>query len=291
MVINHVGEPENKDLPFFAYGVHKPGQIAFHQIKSSLAEVPCRKLADYEMKYRDGVPVLVGEKSDENRTVGYLMKFNDQDRAYDLIGKSKTVELFKWSVIDVDGIEANALVGVDIPNGCIDDESSLSNYRYKRDSLFTDALSLVGKCVKEYKGKKKINMCDFFILQMHHMLLWSIIERFCIFKYGYFAIGSNKNKLAKEPVFKEELKKIGRGDIIWTSDTLEDRKLNPNNYWDSIQYYYTIRCNVVHKGKTVGDEERLKLKWTLEELYEMFQAVYDDTSLKTDEEYRLYGIF
>ena len=119
---------------------------------------------------------------------------------------------------------------------------------------------------------------------MHYMLLWSVIERFCTFKYGYFQIGSNKFNFAKESVFKNMLKRIGRTDVIYSSDKLEDHNLDPEDYGESIAYYYTIRCNVVHKGKTVKKEGTIKIKKSLEELFGLFEAVYKDTLNQNNQE-------
>lgn len=289
MQITHVGKPENLNLPFFAYGSHKPGQIAFHQIKDDIMGIPPMKRADYEMKYRDGLPVLVGEKSDESKTIGFLIYFDDSDDAYFHIGRSEPIDLYEWKVIEVDGIEANALVGVEISKGCIEDDGFVSVYDFRNDSFFSYAKELIRDCFSEYKDKEDINMRDFFILQMHYMLLWSIIERFCILKYGYYLIGSNQFNFAKEKVFIEKLKGIDRDDTIYSSDTLTEKRLDPNDY-ESISYYYTIRCNVVHKGKTVKDEDMLKLKKAFVELYGLFEEVYLDSLNKCDAEHgRLYG--
>ena len=118
---------------------------------------------------------------------------------------------------------------------------------------------------------------------MHYMLLWSIIERFCILSYGHFPIGLNMFNFAKEESFNVKLRTITRKDIAYSSDTLEDKYLDSFSYGDSIAYYYTIRCNIVHKGKTVGDDEMNKLKYSLEELYSLFMAVYNEKLMLNDE--------
>ena len=285
MEINRIGKPENMELPFFAYGIFKPGQIAYYSIKNYIQGNPIESNVHHEMKYRDGIPILCGEKNDVYRTKGYLIKFHNPERAYNRIGKAQVEELYQWKKIDVGGVEANALVGKDMQKGCLDNSQRvLSDYDYRNDSFFVDARNLIRDCVDEYREIDELNMEDFFNLQMHHMLLWSIIERFCIFKYGYFGMGSNKFNLAREPMFKNNLKHVGREDTIYSSDKLERYSLDPNDYRESIGYYYTIRCNVIHKGKTVGDDERIKLKKSLEELFALFESVYKDTLNRNDQE-------
>lgn len=221
MVINHVGLPDNLNLPFFAYGIFKPGQIAYKQIKRFCWGEPIRKIVKYEMKYRDGVPLLEGEKNPNFSTKGFLISFDNPQKAYDKIGKSEPNELYEWAIIDADGTDANALVGKDTGLGCCDNrEEAISDYDYRLDSFFNEAHTLIKRCVDDYNGVEEIDMEDFFHIQMHYMLLWSVIERFCSFKYGYFSIGPNQLKLASEPIFENNLKNVAREDEIYSSDKL-----------------------------------------------------------------------
>ena len=277
MEILYVGETEDLTLPFFAYGIFKPGQIAYGQIKRYVEGNPTMEIVDYETQYRDGVPILIGEKSDHLQTRGYLIHFDDPQSAYERIGMSEPEELYEWRVIDVNGKEAYALVGVETHKGCFEDrESFISNYHYRSDPFFNEALELVGECIDNYRYIEKIDMKDFFIIQMHYMLLWSIIERFCTFKYGYRFIGANKFRFAREKIFKRKLKEVvNRYDVAYSSDKLIENELDSNDY-ESIKYYYAIRCNVVHKGKMVKKEDTEKIKLALNELYQIFKAVYDN---------------
>ena len=289
MEINYVGKPENTDLPFFAYGIFKPGQIAFYQIKKFCEEI-FPENAKYEMRYRDGVAILCGVKNEFFRTKGYLIHFNDNsDEAYMKIGNSEPEELYEWAEIDIGGKTANALIGKDPLSGSFNNrEYTLSNYDYRKDSFFNEARILIGECIEKYKQITNITMRDFFIIQMHYMLLWSVIERFCTLKYGYRLIGANKFRFAKERVFKEKLKEIDYEDVAYSSDRLDKKELNPFDY-RSIEYYYTIRCNVVHRGKSVSLEDKEKLKFALEDLYGLFESVYLETLRMNDLELRRFN--
>ena len=282
MEIKYVGSPRNRNLPFFAYGIFKPGQLAYPQIMNYVDVEPSAEIVDYEMLFRDGIPVMRSGENEYFKTSGYLMKFNGPE-AYDIIGGSQSDKLYMWKRIKVNGIWANALFGVNSDCGSLDNrENPVSYYNYRQDSFFQDALELIKDMKEEFEGEDVVSMKDFFKIQMHYMLLWSVIERFCNLTYGFAAIGKNMFNFAKERSFKDKLSSITRRDVVYSSDTLEDKYLDPNNYGDSIFYYYTIRCNVVHKGKTVKDEERNKLKYSLEELYELFMAVYNDKLEKND---------
>lgn len=285
MKINHVGMPDDLDLPFFAYGIFKPGQIAFNQIRRFTNGRPIEMDVEYEMLFRDGVPLITDEKNPSFSTKGFLINFKNPYKAYKRIAKAELEELYQWGIIDVGGIEANALIGKETDCGCFyDREEKLSDYDYRNDSFFIDARELIKGCIDDYDDIDDITMKDFFIIQMHYMLLWSVIERFCSFKYGYFAIGSNKFNFARESVFINILKHIGREDEIFSSDKLKPNKLDSHDCRESISYYYTIRCNVVHKGKTVKKEDKIKLKLSLGELFKLFDGVYKDTLNQNNQE-------
>ena len=276
MEINYVGSPRNTNLPFFAYGIFKPGQLAYPKIMNYVEGEPSAEIVDYEMLYRDGIPLIRSEENGHFKTSGYLMKFNGPE-AYEIIGGSQSDKLFMWDKINVNGTWVYALVGVDPDCGSSNNQDySLSYYNYRQDSFFKEALELIKDTKEEFEKSDVVNMKDFFKIQMHYMLLWSVIERFCNLTYGYAFIGKNIFNFANERSFRDKLRLITRKDVVYSSDTLDDKYLDSDNNIDSIFYYYTIRCNIVHKGKTVLKEERNKLKYSLEELYGLFMAVYND---------------
>ena len=63
-------------MPFFAYGVLKPGEIAYSRIKDLIYEKN-EACVNYSMKHRDGVPVLLSKYMDLEETCGYIFHFSD----------------------------------------------------------------------------------------------------------------------------------------------------------------------------------------------------------------------
>ena len=288
MNITYIGSPDDMTLPFFAYGFFKPGQLAYHRIVGYVKGEPSAEKIRYEMRYRDAIVFIASEESREYQTSGYLIEFSNPQEAYEEIGNSIPEDLYKWKEIKVKDGYANALVGCKENCGFIkNDGHNPPQYDYRRDPFFNDALSLIKDTIKEFENKDIDNLRAFFKLQMHYMLLWSVIERFCTLSYGYFPIDPNKDKFAKEKSFKNKLKTIERKDKIYSSDKIERKFINPRK-WQSIFYYYTIRCNVVHKGKNVGAEDMNKIKSSLEELYQLFMAVYIDKLRENDKTLEKY---
>lgn len=98
---NILNMPRDTDLDFFAYGILKPGQIAYSKIKDYVDE-KTKTMIDYPMKHRDGVPILINKKQSRKQTNGYILHFNDNEKAYKIISESLSRRLYKWNTIEID---------------------------------------------------------------------------------------------------------------------------------------------------------------------------------------------
>lgn len=267
-----LGPPNDDKLNnmFFTYGIFKPGQLAYSQIKKYVDDEPIKMSIKYEMFYRDGIPLIANTPNDKYETSGYLIKFNDPE-AYNIIGKAEPSKLYEWG--ELDGKPINILFGIDYDKGTFNNrEYPTSNYDFREDDYFDCAMEIVKEFIDKNLQIKE--PYEFFQYQMHYILLWSIIERFGTFKYGKSSINQNNKQLAKHHVFKRNLKKVGRIDRVYSSKDHGYKELEPPNWW-SIKYYYTIRSNIVHRGKSASFEDKQKIKLSLTELYFIFKAVLD----------------
>ena len=305
--------PPNVDVienPFFAYGIFKPGQIAFSRIKDYVwKEEPCD--VSREMKMRDGVPLIENEES-QRITRGYVIYFNKEDRedAYKIISETHPFQLYEWDTISVDGIICNVLIGKDMEKGCHpsldDNDRYVDDYDGRNDPYFEKLIHFL-RCEMKHENRSEIYRCsscdcscgpdvckfysedcrfyseshEFYKLQMQYMLLWSGIDRYCSLKYGaYLDQWELRSKLADDDVFNDSLqdcwdkKKIRRKRNVYTT-LLVERKLN-RKPWYAINFYYTIRCNVVHRGKEKRIEESI-LRESLHELLDIFEGVINNT--------------
>jgi len=187
--------------------------------------------------------------------------------------------LYFWKEIKIGDGRVNVLLGKDPELGSFPHESPIVDFDGKYDPFFNEGIELIGNYI-ENKIDEKVGFFDyynkFFEIQMHYMLLWSIIERFGALKYGKSSINQNNKELAKEKLFKKHLKLIGREeDFIYTTDDLEEKELNKNNNIKSIKYYYTIRCNISHRGKTMKHMDKIRLRESLKELYGIFSIILE----------------
>lgn len=272
--------PDDISLPFFAYGIFKPRQVAYSKIKNHVDANKIRPVkVNYLMKHRDGVPILVDGEREYHNTEGTLLTFRPghENDAYHTIARTLSEKLYEWKIIMINGKEVNALFGVNPDYGSDDIESRAEriNFNGKNDPFFDDALRLIEKNLNSNSHSSGLE--PFFELQMNYMLLWSAIERYSSIKYNK-SKGENIRRFAKQKAFREGIKKFEDEyhHPVFSTDDLKMHEFNADDENETIYYYYTFRCNIVHRGKSMRSDY-VMLKQATEELLEIFKDVLKDT--------------
>lgn len=271
--------PAGCSLPFFAYGIFKPNQLAYPRIKDYVLCEPIKCSVKHALYERDGIP-FVSEKDKSHKTQGYVIYFKEDysELAYDIIRKTESAKFYRWETIDSEYGDVNILFGRN-PSRSTPSLVENESYDGRKDVFFTHAMNLISQEMKDYEYDDDFE--NFFKLQRNYLLLWTCIERYTSLKYGENTKTFNNHKLAQETIFKDSLKyyvkKSNEKRKIFDSQTLNDVKLDPENPIKSIDYYYTMRSNVVHRGKSVSDIDEKKLRKSLVELLNIFQCVLKET--------------
>lgn len=272
--------PHDNTLPFFTYGIFKPNQLAYSRIGKYVKKTFPEKI-NYRMRMRDGVPLIVPPVNNKISypAKGYLIYFKDDSskKAYEVISNMEHKKLYKWEVIKIGENKANVLIGINPELGSSHMEVNPGNYDGNDDPLFKEALDVVEQELSD-ENKRLMSVSDFFKLQMAYMLLWSSIDRYCTLKYGDgHSFKEYRKMLSEEKAFEDALKKhVGSERRVYSVQDLWEYILTPDNPLYSLNYYYTIRCNVVHKGKSTYNDSKM-LKQSLKELLNIFRDVLDDT--------------
>ena len=197
-------------LPFFAYGIFKKDQLAYSKIKKYVKGQPKEDFVDNEMLIRDGVPILTKNIDENYKANGNLIYFKDDccDEAYEVISGTEPRKLYYWDVITVGKEDANVLFGKNPENGSSEFEvfgSEIKNYNGKYDPFFNESM----KIIKEFlENPFNVNMRNLIELQMHYLLLWAAIERYCDLKYGKEKISENIEEFSKEDTVIECVKNL-----------------------------------------------------------------------------------
>lgn len=299
--LESAGLPDDTTLPYFAYGFFKPHQLSYSQIKYYVEEDPIKvNLKNYRLKNVNGMPVLV-EGENNIPIVGYLIKFkkNKLKKAYETIGHSKNMHIYKWEEIKIGGTPVNTLIGsnpelyknkgnyynfeynMEIFEKKLDEgnEIRVSEYDWRKDPIFSETIKKIYNSMgrRNFDGLYHNEYDDFLEIQMLYMALWTALDRFLTFRYGK-SKRQNVIRLSKERFFKNALNDyVETNYTVFSAEDLKKYELNPEKPACCALYYYTIRNNVVHSGKMFSAESE-KLFAALTELVKIFEDVIDAVS-------------
>src|SRR5579863_1276272 len=141
--------PTRTTLPFFAYGLFKPGQLGFERLESYVSDCRMRCTVHGTLWLRDGIPLF--EPGTGDRTSGALIYFRDGDSpvAYNRVSEIEPDDQYYWGEIDVtyheghrDVVEpANVLVGKKPQKGSV----GFQGYEWdgRDDPLFKEGLDVI----------------------------------------------------------------------------------------------------------------------------------------------------
>jgi hypothetical protein len=197
-------EPADATLPFLAYGLFRPGQLAFFRIAEFIDTYETGiDLPGYHVKLRDGVPILApggGHPVD-----GVLIHLNSTT-AYERIAAMEPRHLYRWDRVPVAGKKVNALVGKSPDKGSDPLEQEWDGWE---DPLFTGALDVVGESLESAGDFDWKDFKPLYRLQAAYLLLWTSIERYLTLRYHFGPDVHQRVKcLADEDAFKEKLAEL-----------------------------------------------------------------------------------
>lgn len=267
-----MNKPRDTNLPFFTYGIFKPGELGYHQLKHFI-----EKSTPYSIKgrlnIRDGLPLM---DSEGHRTVeGWLLSFAPERKldAYEAICKMEPGNQYRWAEREIDGHGVNVLEGKSLNKGS-EEFIDRGCWTGSTDPLFTTALQLIGDILKDNR-EFNVNLIHTFQLEMAYLLLWTSIERYISFRYNIQATPDSKvNLLTRDSDFKEVLAStsIENRELYSAKDPDDKYILNKNDPIGAAKYYYQVRCNIAHRGKAIASDHE-KLAKSLEELLNIYSEI------------------
>lgn len=266
--------PDRLDLPFFAYGLFKVGQLGFRGIRNYVKHVDTAEIEGWLWE-RDGVPLLEANGS-AGRVSGSLIWFDpDGEReGYLAIASIEPQALFEWRVQKVvGGQEANVLVAISLRGA---DELEAADWNGRSDPVLFRAPQFVATlkrqaCTLEFGSTDRMLM-----LEAAYMLLLTAIERYTSLQYHLGKkVMAKINRMALEPAFREALRDILKEErTVFSTSGKNSEKLVRNNPEKSLRYYYQVRSNITHRGKALARDTDL-LEKCIDELVDIFERTRD----------------
>jgi hypothetical protein len=268
--------PSRTDLPFFAYGLFKPGQLGFDSLRSHVLQVEASESMEGILYERDGVPLFVEVAEGQSEEVeGALITFSPEGtlKAYEAIANIEPERQYKWGVRKTrKGITGNVLVAKSTQGANRIDENDWDG---RRDPHFCEALELV-EAISTTSNFEMGTVKRLMELQMAYMLLWTSIERYTSLRYHLRKkVMAKIRHIAKEPGFKDALEKhVKEEREVYSTDAGKPSRLSPNDANGSLAYYYQVRSNIAHRGKAMMVDSVMLLD-SITELLAIFRETRD----------------
>jgi len=279
---------DGDSLPFFAYGLFRPGELAFPLIGGRVVGKTEGRIEN-TTTVRDGLLLL--SKDESGITEGFVLTFGSESQqlAYEEIAKFEPWSQYMWgttdAVTDRETVAVNVLFGKSPKSGSNDSFDMERSWSGRRDPLFFEAPEVVQELLDNAGEYTAYDVKPTLRLHAAYMLLFSAIERFVSHRYSLSSkeIGSKLKRLAASP----EYVKAFRAVVGKTRDVRNPRHkkvtLDPASPEKSMNYYYQVRSTAVHTGK-VGFKDYIVLLESTKELLEIFRRVRDEVFPKIEDE-------
>jgi hypothetical protein len=213
-----VGQPDDLALPFFAYGLLKPGELAFPQLGAFVSRRD-RAMARGTLWLRDGIPLF--DPDQHGQVSGWLLWFDPSrlDDAWSVVCSFEPATQYKWGIATTfsgqEEIAANVLEGRRVRTGSA--EENVQQWSARLDPVFTEGLDEVRRVVDDVVPDGVGPQPDtpqlwhsFFRLQAAYLLLWSIFERYTALRFGPGRKPWPRVvRLGKDPSFREAVAAAG----------------------------------------------------------------------------------
>jgi hypothetical protein len=264
-----LGQPDDVTLPLFAYGLLKPGELAFSIVEPYVVS-RAGATAPGTLWMRDGIPLF--DPSESGSVVGTLLWF-DPDRlgeAWSAVTSFEPATQYKWSVVEASagqGTAANVLEGRRVRDGTAGE--NVHEWSAARDPVFREGLDEVRLLVREAAPNGVAPQPDtqdlwhsFFRLQAAYLLLWSIAERYTALRFGPAQDAWPRVvQLGKDRSFLEAVVAAGAkaGEVVDSRDPKNRHQLAEDGT-GAAEYFYQVRSNLSHRGKSAFRDAQLVLK-------------------------------
>lgn len=263
-----VGTPDRLDLPFFSYGLLKPGELGFDQIRDEVTSYKASQVAGH-LHVVNGLPVL--DSNMHNRIDGVVLEISPH--GYASIGSFEPNAYYSWTTmyasLDGSSVEVNVLVANDASGGIRlrrDGGQIVSSWSASADPIFQFGLPAAGELVMRSTsapfGPQPLDAeawRRFFTAQGGYLLLCTIAERLATLRFGTGGPTELIRRLGKDEHFKDAIRRAGMSErrAIGASDGRHATSKPRMSGRGFLEAAYQVRSNIVHRGKSSFREAEL----------------------------------
>jgi hypothetical protein len=195
--------------------------------------------------------------------------------AWDAIAAFEPGAQYEYDLVavDVEGrrVTANTLVGRDLGQGTAPDP--VQRWSAALDPVFAEGLTEVLTMALETAPCGLPGQPDdlefwkrYFRLQATYLLLWSIVERYTALRFGPALPPSKRiSRLNADPDFKAAVREAGAvPHVVYDARDPSKKHTLRADGTDAASYFYQVRCNLSHRGKSAYRDGQLVLKALVE---------------------------
>ncbi len=265
-----LGLPFDPNGPLFVYGLLKPGELAYSFCIEKYVSEARPVTVRGSIRLRDGLPLL--DVSGRSVVSGYLLRFypTKSMEAWDTLQGFESDKHYRYGTVEVhvddECVPANVLVGHRIDRGTAGE--SAESWSIVSDPVFVEGLAEVLAMTLETAPNGVASQPDgpnywrmFFRLQATYLLLWSIVERYTVLRYGpRLEPWPRIKQLNDDPVFQAAVVEAGASPrAVYDSRSLEKVELRADGT-KAGEYFYQVRSNLSHRGKSAFRDGQLVLE-------------------------------
>jgi hypothetical protein len=260
--------PSDQNSPFFAYGLLKPGELAFPLLEPFVARRE-RAWTHGTLWLRDGIPLL--DLDADRQVAGWLLWFEPAKlgEAWEAVCSFEPATQYRWAKVQAQSgtrtADANALAGRQVRRGSATD--TVQEWSAAQDPAFTEGLAEVKRLTGDAVPHGSIPAqpdtpelwSSFFRLQAAYLLLWSIVERYTALRFGPgLEAGVRVNMLGDDASFLKAVADadVKPGRVIDSRDPSKHSRMASDGT-GAADYFYRIRSNLSHRGKSAFQDAQL----------------------------------
>jgi hypothetical protein len=263
-----LGPPVDLSRPLFAYGLLKPGELAFSLLEPFVCSRDQAR-ARGTLWLRDGIPLF--DPGTDGQVGGWLLWFDPArlSEAWKVACSFEPAKQYRWAVVQAhsgaEGTDADVLAGRRIHAGSAGE--NVQHWPAARDPVFAEGLDEVERLAEEAAPDGSVHpqldtpelWGSFFRLQAAYLLLWSIIERYTALRFGPGLDPLARIKqLGEDTSFINAVADAGvkPGAVVDSRDPGRHHQLAADGT-GAAKYFYQVRSNLSHRGKSAFQDAQL----------------------------------
>lgn len=276
--------PTNPQKPLFVYGTLKPRELA-HQLIANDVERSEDATVQGDLWVRDGVPLIWQDSG--HRVQGALIWFKST-AGYEKVCAFEPKTFYQWGSAEADTeVETNVEANILVPASRLKPDSGGKDvlgepWRTARDPLLKYGLTTVSAVIRA-DGLIGLKPADaepetwdrYYRIQSAYMLACSILERIAFMVIGArLGVSARIRELgSKDEDFVRAVDQVGfrnlRRTVYRSDNPTSPVRLNQSKQF--AEWAYQIRSNLMHRGKSAGEEAEL-VRTALIDLHNVLRA-------------------